>query len=139
MGTFCLEKFNQNGDLVSRKCVINPFSKSSVERDHPGFTVTEIGDSDNPVSIVLFIPLQILLHRGFPSNTSKILFIDMCMNYWKESTVLDRLGEKIQTVDALEYDIIRMILKNNPVYVERVLPEVLLHLNNVKESFQNGQ
>lgn len=47
MGTFCLEKFNQNGDLVSRKCVINPFSKSSVERDHPGFTVTEIGSSDN--------------------------------------------------------------------------------------------
>lgn len=47
MGTYCLERFNQNGDLVSRKCVINPFSKSSVEQDHPGFIVTEIGRSDN--------------------------------------------------------------------------------------------
>ena len=47
MGTFCLEKFNLNGDLVSRKCVINPFSKPSVEQDHPGFTVSEIGRSDN--------------------------------------------------------------------------------------------
>ena len=47
MGTYCVEKFNQNGDLVSRKCVISPFLKSSVENDHPGFTVSQIGDRDN--------------------------------------------------------------------------------------------
>ena len=47
MGEFCLEKFNQNSDLVSRKCVISSFLKSSVEQDHPGFIVTELGSSDN--------------------------------------------------------------------------------------------
>ena len=47
MGTFYLEKFKQNADLVSRKCFIDSFFKSSVERDHPGFTVTEIRSSDN--------------------------------------------------------------------------------------------
>jgi hypothetical protein len=47
MGTYCLERFNQNGDLVSRKCVTGPSFKSSVERDHPGFVVTEIGSRDD--------------------------------------------------------------------------------------------
>jgi len=47
VGAFCLEKFNQNSDLVSRKCVISSFLKSSVEQDHPGFIVTELGSSDN--------------------------------------------------------------------------------------------
>ncbi len=45
MTVFCLERFNHDGDLVSRKCVIGSF-KSSVERDHPDFVVSEIGEDD---------------------------------------------------------------------------------------------
>lgn len=47
MATYCLEKFNQNGDLATRKCIIGSTFQNLVEQEHPGFTVSKLGESDD--------------------------------------------------------------------------------------------